>query len=415
MNAFQTKLFPACWRGVFAFVLVALGNLVLIAPLLDAAEITPAVSQTLGTGLAIRSLLQSYLIAYLFWLGIALGCLGLALLHQLVHGTWGLATSRIFEAGSSTLPLLALLFVPIALGVADLYPWAGSQGKLPEMSLSKAAYLSPPGFNLRAAGYFACWLVISMLINRWSRRRDAAPDDRLTQRMRRLSGGGLALVTLTVTFASFDWMMSLEPHWYSTMYGALYAMGSLLTSFSFSICILARRVDRLPWNGIDTNKVFVDLGSLLLAFVILWTYLAYSQYLIIWSGNTTEEIPWYLKRLSAGWQWLALVLVLFHFAVPFMLLLSHELKRRPRRLAWVAAGLVAMGYLNLLWMIKPAFELTPYQLMGTNIEVPPVGWLDFVLVLGLGAVWMIAFTLSYNRRAKIPPNDPAWENVEEQA
>lgn len=412
MNKPFTKLFANKSQRLLVGMLEILAVLFFTTSTVNAIETVGTIQDSSATVFDVKLILESYLVAYLFWLEIALGCLALSLLHQLVHGTWGLATSRIFEAGSATLPLMAILFLPIVLGLADLYPWAGSQGNLPEMSASKAAYLSPSGFYLRAIAYFACWLAISTLVNRASLKRDDSQDEAITTRLRRFSGGGLVLLTLTATFASFDWMMSLEPEWYSTMYGALFAMGGVLTGFSFSLWYLSRSTDRLPWNGIDRSKVYADLGSLLLAFVILWTYLAYSQYLIMWSGNSIEEIPWYLKRFSNGWQWVALALVGFSFAVLFLLLLSRKRKRTPRRLARVALGLVIMGYLNMLWMIKPSFELAPYHLAIGNIVLPPITMLDLAMVLGVGAVWIFACRFSYRRHAQIPSHDPAWANVE---
>jgi hypothetical protein len=363
--------------------------------------------------------LQSYLVAYVFWLGIALGCLALAMLHHLVHGRWGLATLRLYEAGAATIPLTAILFLPLAFGVGVLYPWAHGSGPTSigetghVTNAFQAHYLNVPGFLARAVSYFLAWSAAAFVMVRWSRQRDAAPSPALDQRLRRMSAGGLVLLGLTVSFAAIDWMMSLEPHWYSTIYGGLVAMGALLSGFAFTIAVLSRIAPRTVLSTVATPAVFNDLGSLLLSFVILWTYLAFSQYLITWSGNTVEEIGWYLRRRSNGWQWLAVLVVAFQFVVPFALLLSKDLKRDARALARVACLLLCSGYVNLLWMIAPAWRAEGHWLRGVNVVLPGVHWLDVAAPIGVGGLWMAWFFYGLGRAPLLPGHDPAWEGLHE--
>lgn len=364
--------------------------------------------------------LQAYLMAYVFWAGISVGCLALAMLHQLVHGTWGLPTSRLYEAGGATLPAVALAFIPLALGVGVLYPWAYDAELQHEFSPLKAGYLSETGFILRSIGYLAVWLVLSWTLRRWTLRRDqhgaTDDDERPTRGLRRLSAGGLVALGLTFTFAAVDWMMSLEPLWYSTIYGAIVALGALLTAFAFVLTVLARVDQDDSLQRVVSPSVYNDLGNLLLAFVILFAYLSYSQYLIIWSGNTVEEIDWYLRRMRLGWEGLALVLIGLHFVLPFLLLLSKQRKRRASSLAAVAAGLLLINYLHVVWLLAPAFRAHQfYRIRGLALRWPMIHWLDLVMPLALGGLWMAVFFWQARRRPLVSPSDPAWSKLEAHA
>lgn len=334
--------------------------------------------------------LRSYLVAFNYWLGIALGCLVLLMLQHLTGGVWGLVLRRVFESGTRTLGLLALLFIPLLLGLPTLYGWVNSTD--PHL-LEKSWYLNVPFFIGRAVAYFFIWLVIAYLLNKWSKAQDEGAFD--TRRFRLLSGPGLVLYGGTITFASIDWVMSLEPKWYSTIFPVLYAMGQILQAMAFSIAVLVSIGSQPAFEKLLGVTQRRDLGNLLLAFVMIWAYLSFSQYLLIWSENLPEEIPWYLNRTHGGWQWLALVLVFFQFGVPFLLLLSRDVKENPRRLAAVALLVLAMRYLDMIWWIEPAFA------GGVSFYV----LVDIAALIGLGGVWIWYFLDQLGKLPLLPKGD----------
>jgi hypothetical protein len=340
---------------------------------------------------------RSYLLGYSLWAGIALGCLGILMLQHLSGGAWGVVLRRILEAGARTLPFLFLLFTPLLTGIGRLYPWADPQRVASDPLLQhKSAYLNPLGFSLRAIVYFAIWSTLAWLLGRWSEEQDRSGDPALVDRLARLSGAGIALYVLTMTFASVDWLMSLEPHWFSTIYGIFIVMGQTLSAMSFAILVLALLAGREPLKGKIAARHFHDLGKLLFAFVMIWSYFAFSQFLIIWAGNLPEEIPWYLKRLTGGWQWFGLALALLQFAFPFVLLLSARLKKDPRRLSQVAAFLLAMRLVDMAWMIGPAFH--PGQLS--------IHWMDLAAPVAVGGIWLALFLRNLRARPLLPLGDP---------
>ncbi len=343
--------------------------------------------------------LRSYLVAYLFLTGIALGCLAILMISYVTGGAWGAVTRRVLESGTRTLPLLALGFLPVALRLGDLYAWARPETVARDPLLQmKHLYLNRPFFLGRAVFYFAAWLLVAHFMNRWSleldETRDPAPGQR---RLEQLSRGGIVILGFTMTFAAIDWMMSLEPHWFSTIYGILFIGGSVLTAMAVVIPVTALLLDEPAFAGVVTPTQFHDLGKLLLAFVMLWAYFGFAQFLITWSGNLPEEIPWYVSRLRGGWEWVALAVVLFHFVLPFVVLLSRDVKRRPRALATLALGLVALRFVDLFWLIVPAFH--PAQLV--------VHWLDAAALVGLGGVWLAVFVRELASRPLLQLNDPS--------
>ena len=345
----------------------------------------------------IEQFLRSYLLAYLFWTGIALGSLAILLLHHLVGGEWGFVIRRALESGTRTLPLMALLFLPVLFGIQDVYIWARPEVvAADEMLQHKSHYLNSPFFLFRAAVYFAIWIGIAYFLNRWSAEQDRTADPSFARRLQLLSGPGLLLYGLTVTFAFVDWVMSLEPHWYSTVYGVMFMVGQALGGLAFVIAVTALLAKRKPLSEVIAPRHFHDLGNLLLAFVMLWAYIAFSQYLIIWSGNLPEEISWYLSRSSGGWQWVALALFLFHFCLPFLVLLSRGAKRRVEILAGVAVAMMLMRLVDLFWLVAPAFH--PAQLR--------IHWMDLVAPIGVGGIWVAVFVWQLGKRAILPVYDP---------
>jgi hypothetical protein len=340
---------------------------------------------------------RSYLFAYVFWVGLALGSLAITLLHHLSGGRWGAVIRRVLESGTRTIPFLALLFLPILLGSHFIYEWTDKQKVAADSVLQhKTFYLNIPFFLGRAVIYFGVWFVLAYLLNKWSRQEDEHPSPALESRFQFLGGIGLLLYGLTATFAAVDWMMSLEPHWFSTIYGLLVIAGQVLSAFAFVIAVASILIQYKPLSDVMTTMQFHDLGKLMFAFVMIWAYLAFSQFLIIWSGNLPEEIPWYLHRLHSGWQIVALGLVLFHFALPFLLLLSRDRKKNPRVLAVIAVGVLLMRFVDLYWMVAPEFHQH-----GLTVSL-----LDFLMPIALGGLWLAYFFRQLKAWPLIAVNDP---------
>ena len=355
----------------------------------------------LGVFLNPRQFFYSYLLAYLFWLGLALGCLAIVMLHHLVRGAWGAVIQRLLESGTRTLPLLAVLVVPLLFGVHDLYIWARPQAVASDALLQhKSLYLNVPFFMVRTGVYFVVWIGVAYGLNRWSLLHDQAqdlPTERsLRRRLQLLSGPGLVLYGITTTFAAIDWAMSLEPYWYSTIYGVLFIINQGVATLAGAIVCLAFLRDCEPLASVVAPAHFHDLGNLLLTFVMLWAYVAFSQFLIIWSGNLPEEIPWYVHRTQGGWQWIGLSLLVVHFALPFLLLLSRGVKRGVSRLAAVALTIMCIHLVDLFWLVMPAFHPGGLYLH----------WLDIAAPLGIGGLWVAVFVWQLQRRPLLPLHEP---------
>lgn len=349
---------------------------------------------------------HAYLTAYLFWIGIALGCLAILMLHHLVSGRWGFVVQRLLESGSRTIPLMALLFVPLFFGLRDLFLWARPEAvAAQEILRHRQPYLNAPFFSARVVLYFAIWITLASLLSKWSLEQDrtAAPD--LTRRLQRLSGPGLVLYGLTVTFAAFDWVMTLGPQWHSTIFGAVFMVGQGLAALCFVVVVSSRLVNRGPLTGVISPKLFQDLGNMMLAFVMLWAYMAFSQYLIIWSGNLPDEIPWYVSRMAGGWMWMAMFLIAFHFTVPFLLLLSRTTKRRAEILRGVALGLLVMRLVDLYFIVTPA--LHPGEVT--------IHWMDVLAPIGIGGIWLWAFLGYLRGESLLPLHDPRFAAMPEPA
>lgn len=350
----------------------------------------------LGAFLSPAQFFQSYLFAYLFWAGLALGCLSIMLLQHVSGGGWGLLIRRLLEAGARTLPLMLLLFVPLIFGMQQVYEWARPDVLASDEVLrQKSVYLNVPFFVIRTVIYFGVWIGLMYIWNRWSAEQDRTGNPALDHRLKMLGRVGLLLYFITMTFAAFDWGMSLEPHWFSTMYGIIFVIGQGLVTFAFMIVLVALLGDRRPLADLVTPQRFNDLGNLLLAFTMLWAYVSFSQYLIAWSGNLPEEVPWFLRRQSGGWQWIALALVVFQFILPFLLLLSRQNKRRIQVLGRVAILIVVMHMVEVFWLIVPAFHAT-----GLRIH-----WLDLAAILGIGGLWLSVFVWQLKGMPIIPAHD----------
>ena len=358
---------------------------------------------------------RSWLIGFLFILSFALGSLALLMLQHLSGGQWGLVSRRIFEAASRTLPLVALAFIPILFGMRPLFLWARAEAVETDRILQmKAPYLNVPFFTVRAVIYFAFWMLCVFLLNKWSAAQDrgetaVTPADSV--RFRRLSAPGLLFLVLTVTFASVDWMMSVDPHWYSTIFGLLTVASQGLSALALTIAVLAVLAPTGALAPVLGPRHFHDLGKLLLAFVMLWAYLSFSQFLIIWSGNLAEEIPWYLQRIRGSWGAIAILLVVGHFALPFALLLSRDLKRHGKLLSRVAMIVIAMRLVDLIWLISPSFGAHgPADEWHTGFSMP-IHWMDIVIPLGLAGLWLFLFARQLRSRPLLPVNDPYFKEA----
>ncbi len=347
---------------------------------------------------------QSYLVAYLFWSGLALGSLVILMLQHITGGAWGAIIRRILESASRTLPLLLILFLPVLATAGSVYEWAHPEVVAhDELLQHKSPYLNLPFFTVRAFLYFAIWITLAHFLSRWSQAQDRGVLN--VQRLENISRVGLLLFAMTMTFASIDWAMSLEPHWFSTMYGILFIGGQVLSALAFAIPVAATVAGQEPVGEIMTPSRFHDLGKLLLAFVMLWAYFSLSQFLIIWSGDLPEETPWYLRRLKDGWLWMSIALILFHFALPFVLLLSRSLKRSRGWLMLVALILLGMRAVDLSWMIVPAFEREESRLVLS----------DLLAFAGIGGVWFFAFVRYLRGSSLLPLHDeslPELDGVE---
>ena len=349
-----------------------------------------------------RQFLQSYLMAYMLCLGVTLGCLALGMVHQLSGGAWGVVLRRPIGAASRVLPILTALFLPIAIGMRSLYRWTDAQlVAQSELLQHKHLYLNVPFFLVRAAVYFITWNALAHYLNAWSLEQDRRPDPRIARRMQQISGGGLLAYGLTITFASFDWLMSLDPDWFSTIYGVLIIGGQGLSAMAFLIVVVAWLSRRPPLDRIIVPAHFHDLGNLMLAFVMLWAYFSFSQYLIIWSGNLPLEISWYQHRVETSWRLVGLSLIVFHFAVPFALLLSRAMKREAASIVKVALLVLAVRVIDLFWLIAPAFHQ----------QAVSVSWLDLVLPAALGALWIGFFFRQLRGRAILPVHDPEFDET----
>jgi hypothetical protein len=344
---------------------------------------------------------RSYLWAYLYVVGLSVGPLAWLMLQYITGGNWGVVIRRPCEAAGRTLPLVALMFVPILIGIPNLYEWSHAAKVAADPDLQhKHLYLNLPFFVGRAAVYLGGWILLSTLFNRWSVKEDIEGHNAVHGKMSRLAPPGLIFWALSVTFMSIDWVLSLNPKWFSTMFGLLFIASQLLTSMAFLITVMVMLSKRKPMSDVLTPRHLHDLGKFLLALVMVWAYFSFSQFLIIWAGNLPEEIPWYMTRLNGGWQYVALLLVFGHFALPFALLLSRDLKRNFKLLAAIAVFILCMRLVDLYWLVAPDFHKEGFGL----------SWMDFTAPMGLLGIWLAYFLWQLEKRPLMPINSP---NLEE--
>jgi hypothetical protein len=340
---------------------------------------------------------QSYLYAYIYWSGLALGCLGIFLLHNVVGGNWGVAVRRLVEAGLKTLPMFAVLAIPVFFALGTLYKWTDAGYRADHFATGhKAAYLNPMWFIIRTAIYFAIWLFTGFRILKMANEHDRTGDRQLFLRIKKRSAPALLVFVVTTTLAFIDWIMSLEPDWYSTIYGWMFTVGEVLLTFSFLVAVLVLLSKREPFASFLTRQHYHDLGNLMLAFTMLWAYMSFSQFLIIWAENLPDEIPWYVRRFSGGWGYIAWTIAIFHFFVPFFLLLLRFVKKHPARLRTLALWIIAMKALDVFWIVEPAFRQRGLE----------VYWTDLAALIAFGGLWLAFFTFNLKSRPLLAARDP---------
>jgi len=345
---------------------------------------------------------RAYLLGFMCWLGVSLGSMAILMIRHLTGGGWGMVIRRILGAAMRTLPLLALLFIPIILGIHKLYIWAQPLDQIADKHLSEhlkditKTYLTTNGFVIRAIFYFAIWNLLSYLLSHWSRQTDraGAPDN--TERFKAVAGPGLILYGFTISFAAIDWVMSLDPSWISTIFGLVILIGEVLSAMCFAVVVERILFNYKPMSEMLSPDFVHDHGKWMLTFVMVWAYFNYSQWLIIWAGNLPSEITYYMRRLNGGWGYVGLFIVIFHFAIPFGTLLSRPFKRNIRKLVWLAVWLIMMRYLDLFWIIEPNFSTT-FQVTVADIVVP----------IAIGGFWLAYFFRNLGSLPLLPLYDPS--------
>src|SRR5438270_3046433 len=357
---------------------------------------------------------RAYLVGFMMWLGVALGGLALLMLQYLTKGNWGFVIRRQLEAASRTLPFNALFFIPLAIAMwtHHLYPWAIGLSAEDKLLPKFQMYMTVRGVIARAVVYFLLWIIMAFQLNRWGSWQDQRdePDMQRSNRYQKLSGPGMILYALTITLAAVDWVMSLDPHWYSTMYGFIFIVGQALIAMSFMIMLNKALSNYRPVSEIMQKTYWHDLGNLMLAMIMLFAYMSFSQFLIIWSGNLPEEIEWYLKRFSGGWGVVIVLIALFHFAVPFFFLLMKSVTRNPRTLVKIAALMFLMRYIDLNWYIMPNFL---HPVTHRSAFYPSLAGLVLALVvpIALGGFWIAAFCRQLKKRPLYPVYDLLWPEI----
>lgn len=350
--------------------------------------------------------LRAWILGWYFWFSISMGCLAILMLQYVIHGEWGFVIRRQLEAGVFTLPAMALLFAPVLAGVRGLYEWAAVPLH-PEESVYcfKCAWLQAPFFVARSVIYFAVFVGLGWKLLAWA--GDAGADGAAAReaKLGALGAGGLIAYFLVFTLAAVDWIMSLEPEWHSTIFGAQLMMGQGVAAVSLTVIATVWLMRSGPLRGVARAAHVNDLGNLMLAFVMLWTYMAFVQYLIIWCGNLREDNVWFVHRGRGGWPLLAAALALAHFAAPFAILLSRTAKRNGAIMAGVAGLLLVAHAGDCFWLIAPNF--------GDARGAP--GWMDIAALGGIGGVWLGCFLRRLASRPPVPEHDARFEHVKRRA
>jgi hypothetical protein len=350
----------------------------------------------------------SWLVSFLFFLSLALGGLFFVLIQYASQGGWGIVLRRIGETVFATIPVMAALFLPLLLGLHDLFEWSHAEALDHDALLRwKAPYLNVPFFLIRALLFFGLWSFIAVFYYRGSRGQDETGDPHVSARLRRFAGPSLIVLALTQTFAAIDWIMSLTPHWYSTMFGVYFFAGSFVGFIALlSVVAVTMRGAGLLDTIISTEHL-QDIGKFLFAFTAFWAYIAFSQFFLMWYANMPEETIFYKARLTGSWKTVSILLMVGHFGVPFLYLMGRAVKRRGLTLAIGGAWLLAMHFVDLYWQVMPT--LHPEGLSPSLLDV--------TAFLAVGGCFVAAASFLMRRQALVPVRDPrlaeslAFENV----
>jgi hypothetical protein len=346
---------------------------------------------------------RGYLLSFMDWLGICLGSMAILMVRHMTGGGWGMVIRRVLGASMRTLPLMAFLFIPFAIwGVPRLYPWAMPVDAIQNPAVREhlhqhefvRSYLNRAGFGWRALVYFAIWGLIVFLLSKWSAEQNQPPLRDNSARFKAVSGPGLIIFAFTISFAAIDWVMSLDASWISTIYGLLFVAGELLAGLAFAVVIERILFKYKPMSLLLRPDFVHDHGKFMLTFIMVWAYFSFSQWLIIWAGNLPEEITWYIRRLGGGWGYVGLFVAIFHFVVPFAILLSRSFKRDITKLVWLACWMLFMRYVDLFWHIEPSFSATF-----------TVTWADLVIPFAMGGLWLAYFCRNLSSLPLLPQYD----------
>ncbi len=343
---------------------------------------------------------QAYLLAWLFWLGVALGSMGVVMMHHLMGGYWGFMVRRLGEHAAMTLPLLIVLFLPILFGMHSLFIWDRPDALAHDAVLRhEQPYLNATFFVCRAILYAIIWLTMAWYLRTASLRHDRTGDPSTALRLHNVSAGGMVVYFITMSFASVDWLMSRDPHWFSTVFGFVVITGQGISGLCVLLVFFTLMINTPPFREHARANYLNDLGNILLTFVIFWAYLSFVQLLVIWMGNKQDEIPWYVERLSNGWWWIGLILVVFHFFVPFIILLMRQLKRKVHVMLGLCLALIVLRLIDLFWQIGPSGD-NPYPKVWHILS-----WMDFVFPIGMGGLWLAFFLWLASDRPLMPAGD----------
>ncbi|HEY3770000.1 MAG TPA: hypothetical protein VGN44_15100 [Candidatus Angelobacter sp.] len=363
--------------------------------------------------------LRSWLMSFMFWLGLTTGSLALLMLQYVSGGNWGRLGRRIWEAAAGNWWLMFIFWLPIAFGIKHLYKWA----TIPGDPTDKAAflkhlgpdkihyYLNIPGFWIRGIIYFVGWALLYTILKRWSVREEAGnTTPAQSVFIQNLSGFGIVFFGFSITFASIDWTMSLYPEWWSTVWGMLFMVGQVLTAFCFTIWLFTRLSAVEPVSRIFKIEYLHDFGKLMFAFVVLWAYLSFSQWIIMWSGNLLSEIRWYVMRLQNGWQYFGTILIFVHFVFPFALLLSRNTKRSRNRIVAICFLVLFMRMVDLFWLTAPNFYPGGVQGGLENFHLLDAA-MYVICPIGMGGIWLFFFYQRLSKRSLMPVNDPEFAEM----
>ncbi len=342
----------------------------------------------------------SYLTAFVFWMTFVWGAMFFSFLHHLTGADWSIVLRRILETVMMTIPLMAVLFVPVLLGMFDLYHWSHADVVAADpILLKKSIYLNPVFFTIRTVLYFTIWFFLARGLYKTSLAQDDGAQPKQIEKMKKISAPGMILFAITITFASFDWLMSLDAHWYSTIFGVYIFGGSLLAILTFMVIFGSYLRNKGVLTDTITVEHYHDLGKFLFGFVIFWGYIGFSQYFLIWYANIPEETIWYLERWEGSWKIVTMTIVFGHFVIPFLLLMPRAMKRNLKVLKIIAIFILIMHWIDLYWLVMPSL----------HHDGASISWMDLAGFLGIGGLFLGFFMRRYAANALVPVNDPRLE------